>query len=172
MSIMSEEEILKEFLKKYNQNPLGWRMSTGISPAGHSELLITHPNYSWLIKRDSPYSGVPGIGGRLEGYLNPRLGVEQSGYRPIPRHSMKKIIAMVEEGIDPIEAIKIIGTILTQQPATFDELKRMRPPGVVQGPILHSYRPIQSIIGRQLELDLKLEAELEKLKGGRTTYIG
>jgi len=172
MDIMSEVEIWKQFLRRYNQNPLGWRMYAGVSNAGYSELLINHPKHSWLIKRDSLYSGMPGIGGIIEDSVKPELRVEQTGIRPIPKHAIKKVVAMVEGGIDIMEATKIIDSILAQEPTNFDELKRIRPPGVMQGPIVHFYRPIQSIVGGQLELDAKLEAELERLKERRTSYIG
>ena len=170
MSITPEDEIWKEVWRKYNQNPLGLKMYSGISSRGHPELLITSTKESWMIKRDSPYSGRQGIGGRLQESIRPRLNVEQAGLRPIPRYAMKKMIAMAEGGIDIVEAAKIVGSILEQEPVTFDELERIKPPSVMQGPIIHSPTSIQSIIGGQLELDMKLEGELEKLKRG-LTYI-
>ena len=169
--MMPEGEIWKEVWKRYNQNPLGLRMYAGISSMGHPELLITSPKGSWMIKHDSPYSGKPGMGGRIESCVKPKLKVEQAGLRPIPRDAIRKMIAMVEEGIDITEATKLINSILAQEPTTFDNLRRIRPPAIMQGPILHSPRPLQSIIGGQLELDLKLDAELEMLKRRFTTYI-
>ena len=61
MSITPEDEIWKEVWRKYNQNPLGLKMYSGISSRGHPELLITSTKESWMIKRDSPYSGRPGL---------------------------------------------------------------------------------------------------------------
>jgi len=170
MSIAPEDEIWKEVWRKYNRNPLGLRMYAGISSGGHPELLITSAKESWMIKRDSPYSGRLGVGGRIQESISPRLDVEQAGLRPIPRHAMKKMIAMAEEGIDIVEAAKIIGSILAQEPVTFDELERTRPPSIMQGPIIQSPTSLQSVVGGQLELDMKLELELEKLKKG-LTYI-
>jgi hypothetical protein len=170
MAIMSEIEVLKEFFKRYNRNPLGWKMYQGVSPTGNPELLINHSKYGYLIKRDG-YSGMPGIGGRIEERLDLKLGTEQSGLRPIPRYAMKKMIAMIDEEAEPTEIIKILEAILSQPPVTFNELKRVRPPVVIQGPISHSHRPVQSVVGRQLELDAKLELELEKLKRIRTARI-
>lgn len=164
VSIIPEEEIWKEVWKKYNLDPLGLRMYAGLSSTGHPELLITSPKDNWMIKRESPYSGKLGIGGRLEEYFKPKLQIDQAGFRPIPRYAIKKMIAMAGEGFDIIEATKIIESILAQEPTTFEELRRIRPPGVMQGPILHTYRSLQSIIGRQLEVDTKLEMELEKWK--------
>ncbi|MEM2094395.1 MAG: hypothetical protein QXI32_03760 [Candidatus Bathyarchaeia archaeon] len=170
MSVTSEEEIWKQVWRRYNQNPLGMRMYAGVSPHGHPELLIVGPQESWIIKRDSPYSGRPGIGGVLQETVKPKVEVEQAGLRPIPRYALKKMMAMAEAGVDIVEVAKIIGSILAQDPVSFEELERIRPPSVMQGPIVHSPAPIQSIIGGQVELDMKLEAELQKLRRGYT-YI-
>lgn len=172
MSVMPEEEILRQFLRRYNQNPLEWRIYGGTSPAGYPEVLITNPGYSWLLKRDSQYSGMPGIGGRLEQCVSPKSISAQSGFRPISKYAMEKIVAMMEQGADPIEAMKIVETSLRQDPTTFDEIERIRPPGVLRGPIMLSHRPLQHIIGGQLDLDAKLEIELRKMQARRTGYIG
>lgn len=170
MSVTPEDEIWKEVWRKYNQNPLGLRMYAGISSRGHPELLITSAKESWMIKRDSPYSSRLGIGGRIQESVRPRLDVEQAGLRPIPRYAMKRMIALAEEGIDIVEAAKMISSILAQEPMTFDELERTKPHSVMQGPIIQSPTSLQSIIGGQLELDRKLEIELDKFKRG-LTYI-
>jgi hypothetical protein len=170
MSVTSEDEIWRQVWRRYNQNPSGLRMYAGVSSHGHPELLITSPADTWIIKRDSPYSGRLGIGGVVQEPVRPRVEVEQAGLRPIPRYALKKMMALAEEGVDVVEAAKLIGSILAQEPVTFDELKRMRPPSVMQGPIVHSPAPLQSIIGGQLELDRKLEVELEKMRRG-LSYI-
>ncbi|MEM4311187.1 MAG: hypothetical protein QXX95_02220 [Nitrososphaerales archaeon] len=168
MSILSEEEIWNEVLRKYNKNPLGFRIYSGISPSKNLELLITNPNESWLLKRDSLYSGKKGLGVRLNEKINIDIKVEQAGLRPIPGYIAKRLIAMSEEGIN---FGKIIEEILKQEPKSFDEIKKKKPLGILQGPILHSLNPLQSLIGKQLELDKKLEYEIEKLKRSSTYYI-
>ena len=166
MSVMPEIEIWKQFFRRYNRNPLDWRIYDGISSAGFPERLISSPNYSWMIKYD--YSGRPGISGRIESQITPpKFELEQAGFRPIPKYAIKKMAQMFEEGFDMsevLEAMKIIERILAQEPTTFDEIERMRPPGIIRGPILNTQRPLQSIIGGQSKLDLKLDTELEKMR--------
>ena len=173
MSILPEEEIWKEFLKKHKRNPNVWRLYEGISRTGHPELLITGLKKSWLLKRDSLYSGRPGLGVELdEGYRGPRI--EPYGFREAPKYVMKKIVALVEEGIDPLKAIKMIieheiPNILSQRPISID---RIRSPMVMEGPVLYTNRPLPYFSKRQMELDRKLELELKKLRSRLDTYVG
>jgi len=172
MIIMPETEIWKQFFRRYNRNPLDWRIYSGISDTGNLQLLINSPNHRWLIERDSAYSDRPGIGGVVEECIVPKLNLEQSGYRPVPEKIMEKLIPVMEEETDSGESAKIIESIMRCEPTTFEEIRRIRPRAIMRGPIMLSPRPIQSVIGGQLELDAKLEAELEKLKNKRTaSYV-
>jgi hypothetical protein len=173
MIIMPETEIWKQFFRRYNRNPLNWRIYSGISDTGNLQLLINSPNYRWLIERDSAFSDRPGIGGMVEECIVPKLDLEQSGYRPVPGKIMKHMIALMEEGKDYAEAAKIIESAMRCEPITFEEIGRIRPRAIMSGPIMLSPRPIQTVVGGQLELDAKLEAELEKLKKRRiASYVG
>ncbi|HKZ45360.1 MAG TPA: hypothetical protein VJ343_01520 [archaeon] len=172
MSTIPELEIWKQFFRRYDQNPMGWEMYAGISRKGYPELLIDHPEYGWLIKRDSQHSSAPGIGVKLGEYVNPKASLRKSGFRPVPERAMKKIAVMIEEGFNPLEAMEIIETVLAQPPTTFDEIRKINPPAVMEGPISYSHRPLHSIIGGQAELDAKLDLELERLMRRKTAYIG
>lgn len=158
MEIMSEIEVGEEFRKKYEQNPRGWKCAQGIRN-GHPELFVTNKKsgISFKVMRDSQYSGMPGVGGIINEYMAPRMDIEHYGLRPFSIHDIWKMIVGMAEGIIPIK------TIMAQQPVTVSELQKTMPHVAVQGPILHIPKPIEAIIGGQLELDLKLEAELEKL---------
>ena len=65
MEIVPEDVIWAEFRKKYEEKPKGWRIHSGLSPKGFPELLISGPKESWLMKRESLYSGKLGVGGRI-----------------------------------------------------------------------------------------------------------
>jgi len=172
MSVMPEIEVWKQFFRTYNRNSLGWGRYVGISDKGNLQVLINGPNYRWLIERDSAYSDRPGIGGMVEERIVPKLDLEQSGYRPVPGKIMEKLIPIMEEEPDSEEVEKIIKSILNLEPITFDEIRRTRPPAIMTGPIMLSPRPIQTVVGGQLKLEVKLEAELEKLKKKRiSSYV-
>ena len=163
---MQEKEVWGEVWHRYNLKPVGYGICCTISSTGHPEILIVSPSRNWMIKRDSPYSGKPGIGGRLDDeldYVDPVLKkAGDSGVRPVPNYLMEKMERLARAGIDVMDA-NIIESLLKQPPATFDELRKIKPPVVLEGPIISSGRPLQSITGdRQLELDMALEAKLKK----------
>ena len=169
---MSEEEVMRDYLSRYDRKARGYKILIGVSGIGRPTVIIKSPDRQWMIMRESPYSGLPGIGGIIEEDVDFEWKARQSGFRPIPQYAMERMTAMVDEGFNPIEAARIINALLAQEPKTFDELERIRPPAVMQGPIVHTYRPIESVIGGQLELGIKLDAELEKLKRQRGSYLG
>jgi hypothetical protein len=173
MDIIKENEILEEVRHSYNQSPLGFRIYCGLSHTGHPEILIASPSRNWMIKRDSPYSGKWGIGGRLDDkleYADPILTkAGDSGIRPVPNYLMEKMANLDRMGVDVTDT-NIIDSLLKQPPATFDELRKTRPPVVLEGPVIDLGRPLQSIIRGQLELDMALEAELKKWEN--LGYIG
>jgi len=172
MHIMSEEEVMRDYISHYDRSASGYKILTGINRTGHPAAIIKSPDRRWMIMRESPYSGLPGIGGIIEEDVDFEWKTRQSGFRPMPEYAMRKMMAMVDEGSNPIEAARFIDALLAQEPKTFGELERIRPPAVLQGPIVHTYRPIESVIGGQLELGIKLDAELERLERQRGSYLG
>lgn len=170
MVTMSENEVRRQFYRRYDQNPVGWTIYHGISREGHPEILISHPDYTWLIKRESPHSNSPGIGMKIDEYVEPKVVMQKTGLRPVPEDIMKKIDFIIQEERDPSEIVELIEQILTKNPTTRDEAEKISP-ALMDGPIYFSPRPLQSIVDRQLDLDLKLERELRKLTKRRTGYI-
>ncbi|MFQ6135183.1 MAG: hypothetical protein ACE5KU_05150 [Nitrososphaerales archaeon] len=161
MSIIPEEEIWAEFWRGYSRGPEAWRMYFGVSAKGYPELLITGEKESWLVRRESLFSGKPGIGGRIAEDIRMKPRIEPYGFREIPRCYLKKIVAMIERSVDPVDETKIITDILKQPPTTLD---RIRSPSVIQGPLVHSYQPLPLISEEQMELNRKLDIELDKWK--------
>ncbi len=167
MKFIPENVIISDFWKKYFRQPVGWRMYSGITDNGHPELLITGEKESWLIRRDSLYSGKLGIGGKLEGdiLINPR--VDSFGFREIPNKYFNKILSMNNEVIDQEEKSKIIAALLEKPPTTLDRIKSS---GVIRGPMVQSYSALPLISDQQVELDSKLNIEMNKWKR-RISYL-
>ncbi len=161
MKLIPEDVICAEFWKRYFRRPEGWRLYSGVSTKGYPELLITGEKESWLVRRDSLYSGKLGIGGRIAGDIevNPRM--DPYGFREIPRRYVERILAMDGEGIDPVEKTKIITDILKKPPTTLD---RIRSPGAIQGPMIQSYQALPLISNEQAKLDRDLNIEMDKWK--------
>ena len=167
VKFIPENVIISDFWKKYFRQPDGWRMYSGVTANGHPELLITGEKESWLIRRDSLYSGKLGIGGRLEGdiLINPR--VDSFGFREIPNRYFNKILSMNNKDIDQEEQSKIIAALLEKPPTTLEKIKSQ---GVIRGPMVQSPHALPVISKEQAELDNKLDIEMKKWKR-RISYL-
>ena len=177
MSMVPEEEIWEEFWqKKYKQDPDVWRIFRSESPKGYPELWIIGPQESWLLKRESLYSGKHGIGVKLDEGYGTKPMPPSYGFREVPqaKYLMEKAMEMVERGMDPAEAMARIFPILEKEiPAILQQRptapERIRSPIAVQGPII-AYRPSHLLSERQMELDRKLDSELDKWKRRLSHY--
>jgi len=160
---MSETDIFKKIMQDYFKNPLGHKILIG-----NLEALIIAPDDRWMVMRDSPYR--PGIGARIEEEFNLKPDIPQYGLRPIPRYVMKRIAKLADEGYHE-EVSKILdGIISSKRPYGFEDIKRKRPHAIVDGPIVFTEKPIHEVIGRQLDLELKLKAELERMERRNIMY--
>jgi hypothetical protein len=160
VNLLRENAIWAEFWKRYFGRPEGWRIYSGISTNGYPELLINGEKESWLVRRDSLYSGKLGIGGRISGDIKMDPRVDPFGFREIPRRYLERILAM-DEGFDPVEKTKMITDILKKPPTTLD---RIRSPGAIQGPMVRSYQALPLISNEQAKLDKELNMEMDKWK--------
>ena len=167
MKFIPENEIWEEFWKRYHRRPEGWRIYSGITMNGYPEVLITGEKESWLMRRDSVYSGKLGIGGRIEDNSMVKPIANSFGFREISIHDMDKIFMINREDIDQKEKIKIITGILKKPPTTLEEIKSS---GVIQGPMLQSNQALPIISREQAELDRELNNELNKWKR-RISYL-
>ena len=166
MDIIPEEQIWKEVRNRYERNPLGLQMFSGTSPKGYPELFINSPEISWLIKRESLYTGKPGIGERIEGKFTKSVPqITQYGLRPLPKQSIRKLMMALEHGISSQDGIKtmhdLISSTLQKEPKRFDEIIA---DDVLVGPVLPTSKPLSSLLGGQEELYKRLDYELDKLK--------
>jgi hypothetical protein len=166
VKLLPEDVICAEFWKRYFRRPDGWRLYSGVSTKGYPELLIAGEEESWLVRRDSLYSGKLGIGGRIAGDIEVNPEVSPYGFREIPRRFLEKLMSM-EEGNDLVDKTKIITDILKKPPTTLD---RIRSPGAIQGPMIQSYQALPLISKEQAKLDRDLNIEMDKWKR-RISYL-
>lgn len=155
MNIKSMEEIMKEIYKKYNENPYGWKVLSGIDNKGFINLYFIHKDKAWHIKiwQVNPYKNI-GFGTFIEdfGEIKKLEELPSYGFRNL---SKKEIIEILS--LPPKEVIK---KILNIQPIPIDELNK---PIILEGPIAFSNRPLSFLSEKQKSLDEKLSSELEKL---------
>lgn len=169
MSLIPEEEIWAEYWRSYNQRPEGWRLYSGISVRGCPELLIAGEKESWLVRRESLYSGKLGVGGKIPRGIS-RDSASGSimgsyGFREVPGDYAERLAR--GESVDPAEKMRIIADILRHPPTPLDKITS---PSLLQGPLTHSIRPLPIISEEQAELDRKLNLELDKWRR-RLNYI-
>src|SRR3989338_2284684 len=176
--VISEKQVTDRLLRMYDKSPKGWRFYSGISDKGDPEILITGQE-SWQLRRDRYVPGRTGVAVRIEGSIEHPVNDEvYSGFRPIPDVVMHFIIDMIARGANIRDVDRVLYNnarriVRHQDPISNDEIDDIKPAGILQGPILRTQRPLQSIIGGQAELDEKLDYELEKLKRKFSSgYIG
>ena len=165
MNILSEDEIWKEFWRRYLKKPEGWRMRSGISEKGNPELLISGRKESWLIKRESLYSGRMGVGAKIGGINKMNSTIDSFGLRELPMD----ILETIASSADPVDSSKIFTDIIRNQTPTTP--RKIRAPVMIQGPIMQSSNPLNLMSDKQVELDKKLDLELMKWTK-KIPYIG
>lgn len=161
MEIIPEDRVWEEFWRGYSRKPKVWRVYTGLSSKGYPEILLTGEQESWLIKRESIYSGKPGVGGRvMEGY-DLGLKTEPFGLREVPVRMLEKIASSITSGIESQEVAQMIIDTMGRPPSIPE---RISSPVALEGPILQTFKPLHLVSEKQIELDRRLELELEKWK--------
>lgn len=157
----SLEEIMIETQRTYDEDPRGWGISLGMGKDGYGNIFISGPKGLWQIKVDSIYKPKPiGVGARVGAVDEFKklisTKIPSYGFRPINEDQMSRL----REGMSrhrPLD--EIVGEILSAKPSP---LGKLRGPGIVQGPIIHSnFHGYMS--SKQKELDSKLKRNLDKL---------
>jgi hypothetical protein len=167
VDILSEEIVWNEFWKRYSKKPKAWRIYSGLSGKGHPELLISGEDDSWIIRRESLYSGKLGIGGRIPDGVKMNSKGAPYGFRELSQDVLDNIMMIIEGQKDPGVRSKVINNILKKPPTT---LERIQSPGVMQGPIVHSLNSLPLFSKEQARLDRKLNLEIDQWRR-RFPYI-
>jgi hypothetical protein len=154
-------KIRREIARLYDRNPEGWRVLVGKDRSGFYDALISHGTDAWQVKeyQVNPYKFV-GLGSRLPQVTSSPLIPQDHpfGLRPIGVEQMKQFASMVD---DPKTMTEIAARMLSTKPVSASEA--LESPAILQGPILQSARPLDSLSSAHTKLDEKLRKELQHL---------
>lgn len=153
--------LMREIWKKYNKDSTGWQVLVGRSSEGYYDVFITNPKELWQIKLETIYRPNPiGLGVRIkktrEGAKLLR-GIPNYGLRPLSKKAMAVMMSAIKRGVPPG---RVLREIMSVEPKPYGEITT---PWVLQGPVIHSAKPLELISDKQRELDAKLRMELESL---------
>ncbi len=154
-------KIRGEIAKRYDKDPQGWNVLVGKDRAGFFDVLISHEREAWQVKeyQVNPYRFV-GLGSRIPNLPPSSLAPNehQFGLRPIELESMKEFSNLMD---DPKAMNELASRLLNVKPVSSAEA--FESPAILQGPILHSSRPLDTLSTAQTKLDEKLRRELRRM---------
>jgi hypothetical protein len=154
-------KIRREIARLYDKDPQGWNVLVGKDPAGFFDALISHGRETWQVKeyQVNPYKFV-GLGSRIPNLpSNPLDSNEhQFGLRPIGLDSIKELSSVIDE---PKALSELASKLLGEKPVSSSEA--MESPAILQGPIVQSNKPLDSLSTAQGKLDEKLRRELRRI---------
>jgi len=167
LSVESLESILRKVHAAYNRNPLGWKVFISSDEKGFPTILFYSPEEVWEIKLDSLYKPNPicvGLSLKNEdSELVEKLESPHYGFRPVEDDAAKKIVEALSKNEVPLQ---ILNRILKREPKPLEELGKGM---VLHGPVIHSQK-LPLVSEKQVDLDLKLRQELQKLLTNRGIY--
>jgi hypothetical protein len=153
--------IRDEIAKRYDRDPQGWNILVGKDRAGFFDVLISHGREAWQVKeyQVNPYKFV-GLGSRMPSLPPSTLASNepQFGLRPVGLESMKELSNLMD---DPKAMSELANKLLTEKPVSSTEA--LESPAILQGPVMHSNRPLDALSTAQTRLDDKLRRELRRM---------
>ena len=157
---MSSERMKREIVKAYNNDPEDWRVLVGRDAGRHLSALISHGEELWIVKEEqiNPYKSV-GYGTKTyqDAELLKNISPYTFGFRPLGRSRIEELTSALEKKKSINE---ILADLMARKPVSFKDVVS---PMVLQGPVIHSPKPIDYISDKHRQLDLKLKLELERL---------
>lgn len=124
-------------------------------------MLFSHESKAWQVKeyQVNPYKFV-GLGAKLRNLPELTVGNENYpfGLRPISADLIKELTSAMD---DPRSMDDMASKLLSQR--TVSSTEAVMSPAILQGPILQSNRPIDSLSSAHLKLDEKLRRELQRV---------
>ncbi len=156
------EELKRDILRRYNQDPHEWHVLAGRDQKGYYDVVVVHGSDTWLIK-EQMINPLHSIGfGVKDSSVDQEIAKTQLphhtfGLRPLSKQHVEKVTNALKTGQS---LTGLINKLLKTRPVPFDELES---PMALQGPVIHNSRGIRTISENQAELDRKLRIELEKL---------
>jgi len=158
--VKSLEKARREIIKAYNNDPEDWRVLVGRDTGRHLSALISHGEELWIVKEEqiNPYKSV-GYGAKTyqDAERLKNISPYTFGFRPLTVNQIEELTSAMEKKKSINE---ILTDLMTKKPVSFKDITG---PMVLQGPVIHSPKPIDYISDKHRQLDLKLKFELEKL---------
>jgi hypothetical protein len=159
--LLDSTTMRREISKLYDKDPQGWRVLVGKDKLGFYDVLISHGTKTWQVKefQVNPYKFV-GLGSRIpSSTLEPIVSnALPFGFRPVGIEEMRDLAAVLDQ---PRAVSEIAAKLLAEKPVSSTEA--LESPGVLQGPILQSSRPLEAISPSHTKLDEKLRKELQRI---------
>jgi hypothetical protein len=154
-------KIRREIARLYDRDPRGWRILVGKDTAGFFDVLISHGTEAWQVKEYQviPYNFV-GLGSRLSNLPTHPVAPNEHpfGLRPVGLENMTELAKVMD---DPGAMNELASKLLSEKPMSSHEA--FNSPAVLQGPIMHSNRPLDGLSSAQTKLDEKLRKELRRI---------
>jgi len=159
--MLDSTKIRREIARLYDKDPEGWRVLVGRDRAGFYDALIAHGTEAWQVKeyQVNPYKFI-GLGSRLPNLTSDPLIPQEHpfGLRAIGLEQMKEIASVID---DPSSMSELAAKLLSRKPVSATEA--VESPAVLQGPVLQSSRPLETLSSAHTRLDAKLRKELQNL---------
>jgi len=158
--VKSSERTKREIIKAYNNDPEDWRVLVGRDTGRHLSVVISHGEELWIVKEEqiNPYKSI-GYGAKTyqDAELLKNISPYTFGFRPLTTNQIEELTTAMEKKKSINE---ILTDLMAKKPVSFKDIAS---PMVIQGPVVHSPKPIDYISDKHRQLDLKLKFELEKL---------
>ena len=159
--MLDSTKIRREIARQYEKDPEGWRVLVGRDGSGFYDALISHETQAWQVKeyQVNPYKFV-GLGSRIPNLTSNSLISQEHpfGLRPIGLDQMKEIASVID---DPKTMSELAAKLLNRSPISASEA--LESPAVLQGPILQSPRPLETLSSAHTRLDERLRKELQQI---------
>ena len=154
-------KVRREIARLYDKDPQDWNVLVGKDVAGFFDVLISHGKEAWQVKeyQVNPYKFV-GLGSRMPSLPSNPLatGEHPFGLRPIGLDEIKELSNAIDE---PKAMGELAAKLLAEKPVSSSEA--MESPAILQGPVVQSNKPLDSLSSAQTRLDEKLRRELRRL---------
>jgi hypothetical protein len=159
--LLDSTKIKREITRLYDKDPQGWNVLVGRDRAGFYDILFSHGTKAWQVKeyQVNPYKFV-GLGAKLRNIPEPTMATENYpfGLRPISADLIKELTGAMD---DPRAMDDMASKLLSQR--TVSSMEAVQSPAILQGPILQSNHPIDSLSPAHVKLDEKLRRELQRV---------
>jgi hypothetical protein len=159
--LFDSARIRREVGRLYDRDPHGWSVLVGKDRSGFFDALISHGRKAWQVKeyQVNPYKFV-GLGSRLPNLPPHPLASKEYpfGLRPVGVDMMKELASLID---DPKAMSDLASKLLSENPISSREA--VESPAILQGPILHSNRPLEALSAAHTKLDERLRKELQRI---------